>query len=158
MEEENEDRRFPADEDIREPRPRVDEEVLRFVRCERNDTDRVKSVTELVRLKRLLSRRWCPLPKRRDFSLGVEVDEEEERRGSGRMRNEGGAASSSALSSAEVGGGDVFEDGSGGGGEEEGLGCRRPVRRAKTEEDGDGVVGGIDGGECDGGGGDVGER
>jgi hypothetical protein len=33
------------------------------------------------------------------------------------------------------------------------------VSRAKTEEDGDGVVGGrgMDGGECDGGGGEVGE-
>jgi hypothetical protein len=57
VEEENEDRRLPADEEIREPRPTVDEEVLRVVRCERRDTDRVKSVTELVRLKRLLSRR-----------------------------------------------------------------------------------------------------
>jgi hypothetical protein len=53
VEEEKEERRFPADERFREPRPAEDDEV----RCERRDTDRVKSVTELVRLNRLLSRR-----------------------------------------------------------------------------------------------------
>jgi hypothetical protein len=78
------------------------------------------------------------------------------------MRNEGGAASSSSSSSPPAGSwaveGRGYEVGNGGGGEV-GLGCLRPVSRAKTEEDGDGVVGGrgMDGGECDGGGGEVGE-
>jgi hypothetical protein len=53
VEEEKDDRRFPADDKCREPRPAEEDEV----RCERKDTDRVKSVTELVRLNRLLSRR-----------------------------------------------------------------------------------------------------